>query len=509
MRRFHSIPLGLCLCLSAYNIADPVGERPLHCQDGMMRGQEVCSQGRWRPVMQQDLGQEDMAAPLDMRAAPDLHALDMSDMQLLIDSPPDMPDMSAVVDMPADMEMSCACTGAQVCLAGRCATRVRVPNPDQGSSLRFGASIAVSGEWLAVGAPGVGRVEGMVYLFNRSSGGWLLVETFKTRVVPLLRPSAGFGQALSMSKTLLAIGSPNDRGQFVNDEGAVYLYELDADGKGWSLRTRERDIDPSSGDRLGASVDVLGSQVLVGVPGEDALRLDDAGKALRFDCSASSCAPFDYPGTRSDARKEAQVGAQVAFLPGGRGAFSAPEDSTVVPQGGSLKIWGALSQTDSPATFISPAGLEARERFGAAISTDMRSLVVGAPGRPFQQSEQVGRAYVYDAQRLSAAPQVIETPGVGASQRFGAAVAVRDSLMAVGAPGALRGEGQVHIFGAGAMGFVYDQALKAQAGLGGEFGAALAIDEDGQTLVIGAPAEVDLGGDEVGGVYVYTFDPKL
>ena len=35
------------------------------------------------------------------------------------------------------------------------------------------------------------------------------------------------------------------------------------------------------------------------------------------------------------------------------------------------------------------------------------------------------------------------------------------------------------------------------------------IDEDGQTLVVGAPAEVDLGGDEVGGVYVYTFEPKL
>lgn len=511
MRLLHSISLGICLCLSACNLADPVGERPVQCQEGAVRGQEVCRQGRWRPVMQQDLGQGDMAALVDMRVAPDLGALDMSDMQPLIDSPPDMPDMtdmSGVVDMPADMEMGCVCTGAQVCLAGRCATRVRVPNPSQGSSLRFGASVAVYGDWLAVGAPGVGRVEGKVYLFNRSSGGWLLVETFKTKTSAFLRPGAGFGQAISMSQTLLAIGSPSDKGQFVSDEGAVYIYELKDAEMRWRLLSRESDRNSNSGDRLGASVDVLGSQVLVGAPGEDTLALNDAGKALRFDCSSSACASFYYPGTRQDARKGAQVGSQVAFLPGGRGVFSAPEDSTMVLQGGSLKIWGALSQTDSSATFITPAGLEAKERFGAALSTDMRSLVVGAPGRPFQQSEQVGRAYVYDAQRLSALPQVIETPGVGALQRFGEAVAVRDTLLAVGAPGALRGEGQVHLFGAGVMGFVYDQALIAAAGFGGEFGAAIAIDEDGQTLVIGAPAEVELGGDEVGGVYVYTFEPK-
>jgi len=43
---------------------------------------------------------------------------------------------------------------------------------------------------------------------------------------------------------------------------------------------------------------------------------------------------------------------------------------------------------------------------------------------------------------------------------------------------------------------------------GGEFGAAVAFDATGELFVIGAPAEEVRGTEAVGGVYIYTFEPK-
>lgn len=481
-----------------------------------MRAQEVCRQGRWQPVAQ-DLGQPEMSTLLDMRDSPDLNpSPDMTDMRRELDAAPDLPDLAdlpdmmdmSVADMPPDMMVTCACAADQVCIAGRCATRLRVPNPNTTARARFGTSVAVHGDWLAVGAPGVGRVKGKTYLFNRVAGAWKLEETLEGESSPLFGADAGFGSAVALSSMRLVVGSPFDSRQLSSvDEGAVYIYELN--GTRWRLVERVFDPSPNKGDRFGASVAVNGSEILAGSPGDDLFNRSNVGKAVKFTCfSGSRCTSSNYAGVSADARAEAQVGAQVAFLPGGRGAFSAPLDSTVVPQGGSLKIWGALSQADGMATFISPQGLEAKERFGAAISTDMSMLAVGAPGRPFQQSEEVGRVYVYDAMRLTQAPQIIETPGVGAAQRFGAAVAVREGLVVAGAPGALRAQGQAHVFSKGAMGFDYDQALTADASFGGEFGAAVAFDAMGELLVIGAPAEEARGNAEVGGVYIYTFDPK-
>lgn len=481
-----------------------------------MRAQEVCRQGRWQPVAQ-DLGDKEMSALLDMRDSSDLQpSPDMADMRRELDASPDLPDLTemmemSVGDMPPDMMVSCACAADQVCLAGRCATRVRVPNPNITERARFGASVAAHGDWIAVGSPGVGRVKGVTYLFNRVAGTWKLAQTLEGESSPLFGAEAGFGSAVALSSTRLVVGAPFDSRQLSSvDEGAVYIYERNNSTRaGWSLTERVFDPLPNKGDRFGESVAVNGAELLAGSPGDDLFGRSNVGKAVKFTCfSGARCVSVNYPGVSADARAGALVGAQVAFLPGGRGAFSAPEDSTVAPQGGSLKIWGALSQPDGMATFISPQGLEAKERFGAALSTDMSVLAVGAPGRPFQQSEEVGRVYVYDALRLSQAPQIIETPGVGAAQRFGAAVAVRDGLIVAGAPGALRERGQAHLFSQGSSGFDYDQALTADAAFGGEFGAAIAFDQTGQLLVIGAPAEEARGSAEVGGIYIYTFEPK-
>ena len=89
----------------------------------------------------------------------------------------------------------------------------------------FGGSVAVSGNWAVAGAPAaddLGGDSGAAYVFERTSAGWLERQRLKANDPTF---DAGFGYAVQIEGTTLAIGAPGATLQGMLNVGAVYIFE--------------------------------------------------------------------------------------------------------------------------------------------------------------------------------------------------------------------------------------------------------------------------------------------
>lgn len=512
----------------ACNLSDQVSRPAERCVEGQRQGQEVCVDGRWvlesvdmtggvdmRPdqdaqdqgATPKDMGQmSDMA---DMRD--DMSGVDMSDMSAL-----DMSDMGAeemgVQDMTPDMAPACQCMPAQACLLGACVDATKIVSPEQTKELAFGSSIAVDGQWMAVGAPLLNSTTfnspgGRVFIFERGrSGAWTLKQTLQSKPNGTGNFAAGFGSSVALRGGRLVVGSPQESNAVFsrNEDGGAYVYSVDLAGR-WTLNSRFPEGNPQSNSRYGAAVATDGATILFGVPFQDIDGKSNAGKVVKTTCRADVCstATTDLEGVVG-ARERAQVGSALALLSPTSAAFGAPNDSTTLSTAGSVRIWGDLSSTAAGALYLEPAELTSGERFGSALASDQRWLAVGAPRRKVGNEDRSGRVYVYDAQNLSAAPIALEGAMPANDQELGSAVDVAAAQLVVGAPGASSGAGQVTVYEHTAAGWVVRSVLDPTMSSNREinFGAAVALDPRGQVLVVGAPlANGRVSG--AGEIYIY------
>lgn len=188
---------------------------------------------------------------------------------------------------------------------------------DAGTSDRFGSSVAVSGDRIVVGAPfdvPSPRV-GAAYVFEYTGGtkgakgAPLWIETDK------LTPSDGYsGDAFSTSVAIdgdiIAVGSPGDDD---NGSGSGSLYVFTLSGGTW-VEAKGTAPDGQGGDSLGTGVDVFGTAVVAGAPGED----DGAGNSGAVYLFSSLSSTVINPSGRAKASSPwpaALMGSSVAIGP--------------------------------------------------------------------------------------------------------------------------------------------------------------------------------------------------
>ncbi len=176
-------------------------------------------------------------------------------------------------------------------------------NPDD----RFGSSVALSGNVLAVGAPGedsaatdVGGNQqdntltgaGAVYVFERDdTGTWSQVAYLKA-----FDPGVGdgFGSAVAVEGNVVMVGAPGedsaatgiggDSGDdSASDAGAVYLFERDGSGA-WQRMGYLKASNTDPRDGFGSSVGIGGDTLAAGAPFEDSadtgVNADEADNTL-------------------------------------------------------------------------------------------------------------------------------------------------------------------------------------------------------------------------------------
>ena len=125
-------------------------------------------------------------------------------------------------------------------------------------------SLDIDGDTLAVGVQN-GLPEGAAHVFVRGAGGW----AFQQRLIPVT-PLGGerFGASVALSGDLLVVGAPGRDGSAGSDTGAAYLFERA--GTAWSELARIESPTAAAGDGFGRAVAIDGDVIAVGAP--DAMR---------------------------------------------------------------------------------------------------------------------------------------------------------------------------------------------------------------------------------------------
>ena len=341
----------------------------------------------------------------------------------------------------------------------------KLTNPDTGTALHFGSRVDVDGDTLVV-ATDRSWAMGRVYVFFREAGTWSLQVTLTPP------PQAyGFGASLSLSGDTLAVGAPDAYTGFGSRSGAVFVYERAAGA--WALGQEILGFEIAGDDQFGAAVALDGDQLAVGAPYDDPGTALDAGSVYVFERSGGPWSqavklvdPAGGEWFRLGAAVALESGTLAVGAPGqGDGRVHVYEEiagvwiprallastsgdeefgGAIALDGGQLlvgwspyfsnrgaaEVFTASLGTWTSGTPLVPAGLEAGDYYGAAVALAGGTAVVGAPGRRLAGAVWVwmgsGSAWAIQAQ--------IEDAGTASGDAFGTAVALEDTTLVVGAP---------------------------------------------------------------------------
>lgn len=326
---------------------------------------------------------------------------------------------------------------------------------NSGAGDRFGASVAVSGDLIAVGAWGESSAavgvdgdqsddslpeSGAVYLFERDSAGWKQVAYIKPTV-----SAAGnrFGSSVSLWGDMLVVGAPREDGASsgvdgdpsnccISDSGAVYGF--DPIGGGWLQTAYIKSPNPAPGNFFGHSVVTSEFMLAVGAPSSD-------GSVYLYDFTGRTWeATFRLEGFDSSVVDD--FGASLSLWGRDRLAVGAPSWD-----GGAAYVFereGAGWVVDGR---VQAASVERDDAFGQSVAVAGGVLAVGAPGDDGgatgvggdpedSVSRNSGAVYMFRLQRSQWEPVgYIKAPNTEADDEFGVALAFDSSSLAVSAPG--------------------------------------------------------------------------
>jgi len=249
---------------------------------------------------------------------------------------------------------------------------------------RSGASVALSGNTLVVGARGddlVAPDAGAVRVFEWIGSSWVQVAT-------LTDPDAGtldeFGASVAIDGEVIAVGSPYD---FTGAVGRGSVSVFRRVGGVWVHETKLLATGGAAGDHFGSAVDISGDTIAVGAPGMG----NESGAVAVFAPIGTAWVQTGLL-VASDALPGDLLGAAVA-IDGTLILAGAPFDSdagleagAVVPFRNSGAIWVAEPQFFSPTP---AAGLH----FGAAVDIDGAEALVGEPFATVAGQFAAGRAH--------------------------------------------------------------------------------------------------------------------
>src|SRR5688572_22275427 len=144
--------------------------------------------------------------------------------------------------------------------------------PDPSLGMRFGSSVALSGDTLVIGAPGSWEQLPAVYVYLRQGTNWIQ-QAKLTDNIGLIGPKTMFGETVAVAGDGIAVGDPQ-----INDyQGAVSLFRRvqTRTGSNWVLR--EKITGVSSNSWFGSVLSMSEAGMLAGGARPGTLRVFDRG----------------------------------------------------------------------------------------------------------------------------------------------------------------------------------------------------------------------------------------
>ena len=284
----------------------------------------------------------------------------------------------------------------------------------------FGTSIALDGDTLAVGAPseasdatGVNGdqnndnkpASGAVYVFRRTGGIWAQEAYLKASNTDDLD---AFGFSLALDGDTLAVGAFGEDSNAVGtggdqsdnsqqDSGAVYVFVRN--GTVWSQQAYVKASNTQAGDAFGAALALRGNLLAVGAEGEDSSAVgiggdqsdnsqQDSGAVYLFERSGTAWSQAAYAkASNTDAGDlfgfALAAGSSGSMLvvgaPGEASATAADPADDSAPGSGAVYVLARGAAGWSQAAYLKASNPDAGDRFGTALALDGTLLAVGAP----------------------------------------------------------------------------------------------------------------------------------
>ncbi len=404
--------------------------------------------------------------------------------------------------------------------------------PDAQPDDWFGNSVAISGNYAIVGAPqedgGAGSPAanaGAAYIFQRNSNGtWSLKATLHASDI---QASDQFGFSVAIDGDYAAVGAPDEDGGIgdpITGAGAVYVFERDESGN-WPEKTVLRYSDPTYSDDFGHSLGISGNYLIVGADAEDGNPGDTiagAGAAIIYERNGSGTWEEKATLHGSDLQTFDWLGWSVS-INGSRAIVGAwKEDGgagdPVVDAGAAYIFERTGSGTWEQKAILHASDLQGDDRYGVSVSIRGDYAIVGAcfeDGGSGNPSVNTGAAYIYkrNSSGVWEEKELLHAGEMQPDDRFGYSVAmgvgyafVSSYCREAGDAGAVANAGAVHIFKENASG-AWDETevLFASDYQENDF-FGYNINTDGNAIIIGAIYEDGGIGDpaaNAGAVYIY------
>ena len=367
----------------------------------------------------------------------------------------------------------------------------------------FGAAVSVAGDVIVVGAPeddiGAEYTQGSAYVFERNAGGTNAWGQVRKLVAASGVGGDEFGNAVSVSGDIIAVGAFHHDGTYV-DEGRAFVFERNHGGtNAWGEVTSLSDPYKEKDLLFGGSVSVWGDVLAVGVPGTQSGR----GRVYVYERSVpgrSNLWSLVHSILADDGDANDRLGSSVAVV-----------GDVLVAGAPTLGTWGAAYVFERNAGAVNawtqvgklrPSDSFPLDLFGGAVAAWGDLVLVGAQGMDSKR----GSAYLFErhAGGTNRWAQVAEVAAAVRSTNdyFGCSVALAADLVAAGAYGDDTERGSAHVFLRRMADWRQIKRVSASDGTTtDQFGISLSV--DGDVLGVGARYHDGTKGADQGAAYVY------
>jgi hypothetical protein len=298
--------------------------------------------------------------------------------------------------------------------------------PDLKASDCLGSAVVADGDQVMASARGRdagGNRSGGVARWTREERAWIF-DTW----IDSPRPAAGqeFGQALSLKGSTLVVGAPLDSYRGSNSGSAWVL--APAASNAWTAKADLVPSTPEPGERFGMTVATNGQRVVVSAPHATVGGASRAGRVLVYEPSGSNFASpviLTAPTPVADALFGESLACDGSWV-----IVGCPSDDGASPNSGSVlafrktPVGWVLSQQ------IGPPAASPEARFGQSLALEGNRLWISEPRSSAGGSVHL---YTYSGSRFNLVGTV-NAPPFSEEPEFGWSVAASGTRMMVGAP---------------------------------------------------------------------------
>jgi hypothetical protein len=363
---------------------------------------------------------------------------------------------------------------------------------------KFGHSVSMSGNLVAVGAYAANSFQGNVYLFDATQNFTQVAE------INGPTPSASFGFSVSLNGNYLLVGSPNDYPNGVMNAGSATVFVIN--GTVWTQQFQLIAYDVTANVSCGYAVAISGQFAAVGCPFAT-VQTGNQGEIYMYTRTGSF---WGFANKLTPLTLNGKFGSAVA-IDGSTFVGGAHEDATSQAfYAGQAFVYTFQTSTSS---WISQTSLSATNpvtfaAFARSLGLSGNLLASGVPGDFVRNLSAVGSVYVFQGSNSQWSVALYTTPNdASAGDQFGNAVAIQGSTLVVAAPyqtgpnnSTEQGSGYLYVFQSGGWNLV--AKLYASDGAPFDlFGTSISI--SGNYVAVGVQYHTVGIKPHQGTVYVY------